>query len=133
MLDKENEIYTRVYNKVIAEFPNADMDSSYQPYPSSFPHVTLYQSDSYTPSERTDSSLMPKFAVVSFEVNVYSNKKNGRKQECKKIMSIIDDEMHRMNFTRIVLTPIPDMNDASIYRLTARYTGEISNTHFYRR
>ena len=133
MIDKENEVYTRVNEIVMDKFPKANMDSEYVSFPAGFPHVSLYQSDSYTPSNREDNSLKPKFAVITFDVNVYSNKKTGKKQECKKIMNEIDDVMHSMNFRRIVMTPVPNLNDSTIYRLTARYQGEASETTFYRR
>ena len=133
MIDKENEVYTRVNEQVMSRFPNVNMDSAYIPSPSDFPHVTLYLSDSYTPQNREDNSLKPKFAVTTFEVNIYSNKHAGKKQECKEILEVIDDTMHSMNFRRIVMTPVPNLNDASIYRITARYQGEASETTFYRR
>ena len=133
MIDKENEVYTRVNEIVMSKFPGAHMDSEYVSVPAGFPHVSLYQSDSYTPSNREDNSLKPKFTVMTFEVNVYSNKKTGKKQECKKIMEEIDDVMHSMNLRRIVMTPVPNLNDSTIYRLTARYQGEASESTFYRR
>ena len=117
MIDKENEVYTRVRERVLEAFPNVNMDSSYQPTPSGFPHVTLYQSDAYTPNDLLD----------------YSNLTSGKKQECKKIMSIIDTVMQEMNMRRTILTPVPNLNDASIYRLTARYEGLVDAGGFYRR
>lgn len=133
MIDKENEVYTRVREAVLAEYPDAEMDSSYQPIPSGFPHVSLYQSDSFTPSALQDNQLVPKYEVVVFEAQVYSNKSNNRKQECKKIMEIICDTMSLMNFRRLVLTPVPNLNDSSIYRLTARFEAVADANGFYRR
>ena len=41
MIDKENEVFTRVYERVVAQFPAVAMDASYQTVPSGFPHVSL--------------------------------------------------------------------------------------------
>lgn len=133
MIDKENEVYTRVRERVLEAFPDVHMDSSYQPTPSGFPHVTLYQSDAYTPNDLLDSATYAKYEAVMFEVQVYSNLTSGKKQECKKIMSIIDTAMQEMNMRRTILTPVPNLNDASIYRLTARFEGMVDAGGFYRR
>lgn len=131
MIDKENEIYTRVYNKVIAKYPDVNMDGSFQAVPSGFPHVTFYESDSYV-SERYDDGLTPKYEIVRYSVNIYSNKISGKKQECKDILAVIDDEMHRMNFRRMIMTPVPNLNDSSIYRVIAEYEAVISENMFFK-
>ena len=131
MIDKENEIYTRVYNKVIEAFPEAEMSGSFQAVPSSFPAVTFYESDSYVPRQY-DDGLKSKYEIVRYSVNVYSNKISGKKQECKGILAVIDNEMQRMNFRRMITTPVPNLNDSSIYRLIAEYEAVISEDMFYK-
>lgn len=133
MINKENEVFTRVRNAVLAEFPNADVDGSYQQVPSTFPHVSLYMSDTYVPENAIDSSLEPEYMAMTFEVNVYSNSVSGKKQEAKKIMGIIFDTMYEMNFRMIVSSPVPNLNDSSIYRQTARFEGMADANNFYSR
>ena len=72
-------------------------------------------------------------AQVMFEINVYSNKAEGKKTECKAIMKIIDDVLFSMNFKRQALTPVPNLEDATTYRLVARYRAMTDGTYFYRR
>lgn len=48
-------------------------------------------------------------------------------------MKVIDDLMYQRNFTRISLSPIPNLENASIYRLVARYRAETDGTNLYRR
>lgn len=133
MIDKENEVYTRVRERVLEYFPAASVDGAYQPVPSGFPHVSIYQNDAYIPSQYLDSATYAKFESVMFEVQVYSNKTGTKKQECKRIMDIIDTVMQEMNMRRTSLVPVLNLNDASIYRLTARYEGLIDENGFYRR
>lgn len=132
MINKENEVFTRVRNAVLAEFPIADVDGSYQQVPSTFPHVSLYMSDTYVPENAIDSSDEPEYMAMTFEVNVYSNSVSGKKQEAKKIMGIIFDTMYEMNFRMIVSSPVPNLNDSSIYRQTARFEGSADRDNFYR-
>jgi hypothetical protein len=74
------------------------------------------------------------FAAVTYEVNVYSNKQTGKKTECKNIAAVVDEILLAMNFTRSMLEPVPNMADATIYRMTGRYTAVISkDKKLYRR
>ena len=131
MIDCENEVYTRVVTVLRSEFPGIDLTGDYTKAPSSFPHVSITQSDNAVIAERTTGTK--EMAQVMFEVNVYSNLQPGKKTECKKIMKVIDEVLFRMNFRRIVLTPVPNMEDATIYRLTARYRVATDGKNFYRR
>ena len=63
-----------------------------------------------------------------YEVNVYSNKTTGKKTEAKKILSKIDDTMILLGFTRMNKFPVI-MDDATIYRVVARYRGVVSQNH----
>lgn len=131
MIDCENEVYTRIVTVLREKFPGIDLTGDYTKAPSSFPHVSITQSDNAVIAERTTGTK--EMAQVMFEVNVYSNLQPGKKTECKKIMKVIDEVLFSMNFRRIVLTPVPNMEDATIYRLTARYRVATDGKNFYRR
>lgn len=133
MIDCENEVFTRIATALREQFSGIDITSEYVNSPSAFPHVSITQSDSYTLSENQDSSLRDSMIVVMFEINVYSNKTEGKKTECKNIAKAIDDLFNSMNFRRQSLTPVPNMEDATIYRMTARYRAATDGKYFYRR
>ena len=57
-----------------------------------------------------------------YEVNVYSNKQVGKKTECKDLFKVIDNEFKEMGFTRILKEPVPNLENATIYRMIGRYT-----------
>lgn len=133
MIDPENEVYTRLAKMLRDLFPGIDIASEYVKSPPSFPHVSITQSDNYPVPEREDSSLTENMVQVMFEVNVYSNKKTGKKTECKKIIRAVNDLLTGMNFRRLALTPVPNMEDATIYRITARYRVATDGIFFYRR
>ena len=131
MIDCENEVYTRIAKVLREKFPGIDIAGEYVNAPSSFPHVSITQSDNNVILEQTTCCV--EMAQIMFEVNVYSNKTEGKKTECKSIMRAIDDLLFSMNFRRMALTPVPNMEDATIYRLVARYRVTSDGTHFYRR
>lgn len=131
MIDCENEVYTRIARVLRDKFPGINIAGEYVNAPSSFPHVSITQSDNSVVSEQMTGSA--EMAQVMFEINIYSNKADGRKTECKAIAKVIDDVMFRMNFKRMALTPIPNMEDATIYRIIARYRAMTDGKYFYRR
>lgn len=131
MIDCENEVYTRIARVLRDKFPGINIAGEYVNAPSSFPHVSITQSDNSVVSEQMTGSA--EMAQVMFEINIYSNKADGRKTECKAIAKVIDDVMFRMNFKRMALTPIPNMKDATIYRIVARYRAMTDGKYFYRR
>lgn len=133
MIDIEKEIYTPIATALRASFPGINVSGDYVKAPSEFPHVSIVESDNYTTLTNRYNSDAEKFATLMYEVNVYSNKGVKRKSECKEIMAVIDEIMYRMNFTRISLAPIPNMEDATIYRMTARYRAETDGENLYRR
>lgn len=131
MIDCENEVYTRIARVLRDKFPGINIAGEYVNAPSSFPHVSITQSDNSVVSEKMTGSA--EMAQVMFEINIYSNKADGRKTECKSIAKVIDDVMFKMNFKRMALTPIPNMEDATIYRIVARYRVMTDGKYFYRR
>lgn len=131
MIDKENEVYTLIKKAILKDFPKADVSSVYVPTVSVFPHISIVQTDSTENAQYTDSSNTEKLVTLNFQIDIYSNDKTKGKTECKKILTIVDDTLRRKNFRRTVLTPVPNQNDASIYRLTAQYTVNATKKYFY--
>lgn len=132
MMDCENEVYTRVAAVLREEFPGINIAGEYVKSPASFPHVCMTQSDTSVLSDRLDSGEN-ETAVVTFEINIYSNKTPGKKTECKAIAKAMDKVLFSMNFRRMSMTPVPNMEDATIYRITARYRAATDGKFFYRR
>ena len=131
MIDCENEVYTRIAEVLREKFQGINLSGEYVNAPSAFPHVSITQSDNSVISDKTTG--ITEMAQVMFEVNVYSNKTSGKKSECKAIVKQIDKILFSMNFRRMAMTPIPNMEDATIYRIVARYRVATDGKTFYRR
>ena len=132
MIDIKNAVYTPIAQAVRDQFTGADVTSVYVRVPAKFPHVSIIESDNYTAIARRDTSSTEKYAVVMYEVTVYSNRQGVKEDECRKIMSLIDGMMYERNFTRIAMTPLPNMEDSTIYRLVARYRAETDGENLFR-
>lgn len=134
MIDIENAVFDRVSEKVRSQYPDIFMSGEYVKSPSSFPCASIIEMDNSAYEYSQTSSEMENHASVMYEVNVYSNRKKYKKAECKAIMALIDKEMQSMGFSRIMMNPIPNMDDATIYRMVARYRAIVSKDNvIYRR
>ena len=134
MINVENEIFDIVSKAVRENCPSAFISSEYIRTPSKFPFVSLIEM-SNTAYDRTQTNgSLENHASLMYEVNIYSNKTSGKKSECKAIASLIDNELAALGFSRTMLQPIPNMDDATIYRMTGRYTAVVSkDKKLYRR
>lgn len=133
MIDIEHEVYQRIVNKLTSAFPKIYTYGEGMPLKAKFPCVIIEEADNYAYDKTQDSASLENHAVVMYEVNIYSNKVNGKKDECKKIQKIIDCQFEQMGFTRISKTSM-SINNATVYRIISRYQAVVSkNKEIFRR
>lgn len=132
LIDIENQVFTPIAQAVRGQFAGAFVTGEYVKAPAKFPHISIVESDNYMTARRLDSGNAEKYSTLMYEVNVYSNKTSGKKSECRAIMALIDGMMYGFNFTRLSMTPVPNLEDATIYRITARYRAETDGEKIYR-
>jgi hypothetical protein len=117
-----------------ANYSEISVYGEYVKTPAVFPCVTIEEKDNYVLERTQSSGGIENHAGLMYEINVYSNKKTGKKSQCKEIFSLIDREMQDIGFTRTMLHPFPDIDDATIYRMVGRYKAVVStNKTIYRR
>ena len=129
MINIESAVFNRVAMRVREVFSDIYITGEYVKSPPSFPAASLVEMDNSTHVETIDSGSNENHADVMYEVNVYSNKATGKKSECREILGLIDEEMLAMGFSRSTLTPVPNENDSTIYRMVARYRATVSSDH----
>lgn len=128
MIDAEAAIFSRVATVFDDKYPGGSRYGETTDSPAAFPCFTLVEADNYTYDASLDSAHREHNAWLTYEVNVYSNKTAGAKQECKNVMELIDGEMQSMGFTRQFCNQTRNA-DNKIYRMTARYRGVISEDY----
>ena len=132
LIDLFSQIFTPIAKAVRTEFSGVSVTGEYVKEPASFPHVSIVEADNYMTVAHLDSSTSERFATLMYEVNVYSNKLGGKQTEARSIMNLIDGMMYSFNFTRLMMTPVPNLEDSTIYRITARYRAETDGTNISR-
>ena len=134
MIDMETEIFNEVSAKVREQYPDIFMTGEYVKTPSSFPCVSLVEVDNATFRNTQTTESKENHVAVMYELNVYSYRSIGKKAECKEIAGFIDEILMGLNFTRTMLEPVPNQDNATIYRMLGRYRAVISKEKtIYRR
>ena len=130
MINIENEIFDIVAKAIRAKYPDAYVVGEYVRSLPRFPSVSIVEIDNSAYDRTQTSGSLENHAEVTYEVNIYSNKTSGKKSECKAIASLLDNEFATLGFSRTMLQPIPNMDDATIYRMTGRYKGVVSTDKY---
>ena len=85
MIDVENQVFTAVHEYVLNEFPGLYLVSTYERTPAHLPAAYVIESDNAVYRRTQDSSMNENFAAVDYQVDVFSNKVQGRKAEAKAV------------------------------------------------
>lgn len=134
MIDLEQEVAVLVRDAVLAVSPQADVSDQYVRAPARFPHVSVLEADNAMYEPTQDSGGNENHARVLFEVNVYANKASGKRQEAKLLLQAIDAALSGAGLTRLMAASVPNLEDATICRMTARYQAVVSKEFvIYRR
>lgn len=124
MIDIENDVFNAVATAVRDKY-KATMYGEYIDAPKAFPTITIFQIDNSIVERMRTSERMENAVSVTYEANVYTNAVGTKKGDAKKIMADIDTVMTKLGFARKMLSPTANLADATIYRLTARYSGTV--------
>ena len=112
------------------DYPGIFVTGEYTDSPAKFPAVTIVQADS-TDLLKMRTAHGEQATSLMYEVNVYTNRVGYKKLDAYEIMETIDQVMtgqietegRRLGFYRSMCSPIPNLADATIFRLTAQYRG----------
>lgn len=130
MIDKLNEIFTSVATSVRNKHTGCTVTGEYTRKPSKFPTVTLDETQNVMVDRLEDSSNAENFAGVTYRLQVFSNKRTGKKAEAREIFATADAEMRRMGFRRVTYTTTPEIYDSTIYNITATYEAVVSSAGY---
>ena len=124
MIDIENDIFNDVAAVLRAAHEGIYVVGEYVETPARFPCVTIVEADNrVVQSMRT---LNIENAILSmFEINIYSNKASGKKVEAKAIANTVDEFFASIGYTRIFRQQVPNLKDATIYRIVCRYEANV--------
>lgn len=125
--DIENYVYTQVRNAVLVAFSNADVSSEYVENPAKFPHICLEMTNSTNIAEFMTAQNREFATQQTYTANIYTNTPTA-KSDAKAIAVVVDSVMQGLGFRRALYSRTPNI-DRTIYRLTLRYEGIVSQAY----
>ena len=133
MIDVQAELYTIGRGAVKAVYPDVEVSSTYNLAPSEFPFVSIVEGDNSVYRQTMDSARIENHANIMLEVNVYTTGDN-KQSMARSIMAVLDEKYGVIGLERMMMNPITNFNDTTVYRIVARYRGIISTKkEIYRR
>lgn len=136
MIDYEVDIYDEVVQRVREVFPKGKLEISADTIkkPAKLPYMSIEEINNYTDERSMTADDGDKFAVVTYDVNVYTNDISGKKLHAKRILAVADEAFVSLNFRRVQKDITPNLSDATVYRITARYRAIVGDDgKLYRR
>ena len=128
MIDCEAKVFQACADAFRAAYPNGFIAGEYVSQPPKFPAVMVVEMDNNVDERAMDNGAIENAVNVMYQVDVYSNLNKGKKAQAKAIVALIDEVLAKYRFVRTFCNPIQNMNDATIYRMTARYRRRITDT-----
>lgn len=127
MIDQESKVFQACADAFRAEYPNGFIAGEYVPQPPKFPAVSIVEMYNAIDQRAVDNGNIENAVNVMYQVDVYSNLNTGKKAQTKAIIALIDEVLAQHRFVRTFCNPIQNFNDATIYRMTARYRRRITD------
>lgn len=127
MIDCEAKVFQACADAFRAAYPNGFIAGEYVAQPPKFPAVSVVEMDNNVDERALDNGNVENAVNVMYQVDVYSNKNTGKKAQAKAIIALIDNVLAQYRFVRTFCNPVQNFNDATIYRMTARYRRRITD------
>lgn len=126
MIDVSSEVFSNVALAVRVAHSGTVITGEFMRSPSTFPCVTLDETQNVMIDRLMDSGRTEDFAGVTYRLQVFSNRQGGKKAEARAIFATADEAMRVMGFRRVTYTTTPEIYDSTIYCITATYEAIVS-------
>lgn len=125
MINIENDIFDCIATAVRAAHAGVSVTAETEPKLKRLPAVTVVEADNYIFTSGRTWQNVENAASVMYEVRVFSDKASSKRAEAKAVMATCDDVMSGLNFTRTMMSQIPNLRDQNIFQLVARYEARV--------
>lgn len=123
MIDKSNELFTVMAETVRAFDGTCKVIGESVDTPSSFPTVTIEEISNVP--KYLDSAQSPKYAFVTYRIQVFCNDAEGKRARARELFKVIDGKMYELGFVHKTYTTTPTIYNSKIYSITATFEGVI--------
>lgn len=119
-----NEIYTDVRNLLKEKYPSLTTARKIPNKAPNFPAWILFPLDNYTDTDTLTSTGVENHAVVTLQMEVYSNLSSGGEEQCEEIADIADRRLMLKGFVRTYASFVT-ASSSELTRLVCRYRSTV--------
>ena len=119
MIDVSNEIFNAVATDLRLTYEGIKVVGEYVATPTVFPTVTIDEIQNIP--AHLDSAVHNKYAEVVYRIQVFSNAKNGKRAEARRIFFTVDVKLQELGLYAVTFTTTPAVYNSEIYCITATY------------
>ncbi len=130
MIDPEALVYAEIAASLRASYDKLFVTAEDVDVPAEFPAVTVQMIDNSVDRKMRTAEEIENSAKVAFQVDAYSNKVGYKKSEVKDLIEAVDTKMKELGFERTMCSPVTNLLDTTIARMTARYEGEVDKDYW---
>ena len=121
MIDIYNMVFTKLYDRLHSEYPDANISDRYDEQTAVFPCITIMEIDNVPLRRTATDNNSENHSTIRYEIAVYSDKMKTARSEIRKILGTVDEVMRNdMKFRRIRVNQ-PINIARTIFRQYARY------------
>ena len=128
MIDLESDIYDYVAKALRTAHSGIHVSAEYEETPARFPAVTMLEADNRILNRMRTNNIENAISSM-WQISIYSNKPSGKKSEAKAIADTVDGAFASIGFTRTFREQVPNLMDATIYRIVCRYEAVIDKDY----
>lgn len=121
MINVENLVFDTVFNGVRTVYPDMEVTKWFIEENAKFPHIVIKETNN-VPVQRMDTDdCAENFSRLTYQVDVYSDKADTARSECRDLLALVDGIMQGMKFRRIHMNEPLNIN-RTVFRQYARYS-----------
>lgn len=128
MIDIFNEVFTYLAAPLRDTFSGIRVSAEYVQIPASYPCVTI--DETYNVEVESDSSNRERYNRVRYRVQVFSNKKSGKRAEARNIQNKVDELFRDIGFYRTSYSTTPDIINNTVYCITSIFSAVVDENGF---
>ena len=125
MIEISNEVFNAVAKDLRSAYSGIKVVGEYVASPTSFPTVTIDETQNIP--VHLDSGARNKYAEVVYRVQVFSNKKNGKRAQAREILYRVDEKMQGLGFFAVTYTTTPAIYNSEVYCITVTYRAVVDH------
>ncbi|MGM9763507.1 MAG: hypothetical protein ACI3ZQ_05770 [Candidatus Cryptobacteroides sp.] len=124
MLNIFNEVYNEIRNLLKEKYPTLTTARKIPKKAPDFPAWILFPLDNYTDTDTLTSSGVENHAIVTLQMETYSNLTSGGEEQCERIADIADSRLMLIGFVRTYAS-FMDASSPELTRFVCRYRSKV--------